>query len=71
MITYTCDMCGKEMNTEEEFADLKVVKVSQVLIPSGEGKNQLSRAITEKHYHFCPDCLAKILKLCRDHSAGK
>jgi DNA-directed RNA polymerase subunit RPC12/RpoP len=71
MITYTCDCCGKELQINENFSDLKVIKVNQLMIPFGKDKNQAAKTITEEHYHFCPDCLDKILKVCRDRFGGK
>lgn len=64
MIKFICnnEECKKEIDVQNFFAELSVKEVSSILLPGKKNEVQPQQQITEKKYHFCQDCLKKLLK---------
>ncbi len=71
MITFTCDVCGKEIDVDKYFSELKVRRISNFLAPTSDKKNMLIPKTTEDIFHFCSGCLDRILKLCQNKKGGQ
>ena len=65
MITYTCDICGKQIDINQTYGELVIRTKNEVLVPQKNVTLVRVNKLETKVCHFCPDCLKKIEKLCQ------